>query len=349
MNNNRQIILGIETSCDDTSAAIVTSDGEILSNVVLSQVAEHQLYQGVVPEIASRAHMNYLEFAIEKALSDASITIDQVNIIASTGGPGLIGGVIVGTMFGKTLSSILSIPYISVNHLEGHALTVRLTDKIQFPYLLLLISGGHCQFISVKNIGEYKILGRTLDDAAGEAFDKLSKMLNLGYPGGPIIEQMAIKGNKNAFKLPKSMAGREGCDMSFSGLKTSVRKIILDEKEKLGILSESFIHDICASFQNIIAEILKDRMANAIKLYEQESSNKIFVISGGVAANKYLNLAIKEYLDNIDYKIFSPPLKLCTDNAAMIAWAGYENWSRGNISNLNFCPKARWSLEDIKS
>jgi len=333
--------LGIESSCDDTAASIVSSDREILSNIVLSQVKEHLPYKGVVPEIASRAHMNYLDFAIKQALLDANLSLDEISCIAATGGPGLIGGIIVGTMYGKAISSVTKKPYIAINHLEGHALTSRLVENIQYPYLLLLASGGHCQFIAVLSLGEYMLLGQTLDDAVGEAFDKVGKMLGFDYPGGPAIEKFAKNGDHKRFKFPKSMCDRKGCDMSFSGLKTAVRTLIIKEIENL---SKQTINDICASFQFTIAEILKYKLSEAIKLYEKIAQAKTIVISGGVAANQYIINELRNSLGGSDYKLFSPPMNLCTDNAAMIAWAGMERFLAGKFSNLDFCPKARWSL-----
>jgi len=337
-------ILGIESSCDDTAASIVSSNKEILSNVVLSQTKEHLPYKGVVPEIASRAHMNYLDFAIKQALKDANFSLDDIDCIAATGGPGLIGGVIVGTMYAKALASALSKKYIAVNHLEGHALTARLTNNVEYPYLLLLVSGGHCQFLAILGLGNYVLLGQTQDDALGEAFDKVAKMLGLDYPGGPIIEERAKNGDKLRFKLPKSMCDREGCDLSFSGLKTSVRLLI--EKEQKPV-SESFINDICASFQHTSTEILKYKISEAIKLYEKLADSKTVVISGGVAANRHIFSELQEFLGSRNYALFSPPINLCTDNAAMIAWAGAERFKAGLFSSLNFCPRPRWPLYEL--
>jgi len=234
-------ILGIETSCDETAAAIVTDTREILANIVRSQVEEHQVYGGVVPEIASRAHIDFLDGIIEQALDKAKLSLNEIDGIAVTAGPGLIGGLIVGLMEAKAIASALGKPFIAVNHLEGHALTARLTDDVQFPYLLLLVSGGHCQILNVSGVGQYQILGETLDDAVGESFDKLAKMLDLGLPGGPKVEQLALGGNAHAFELPNPLLGRKGCDFSFSGLKTAVKKIVDEGKHKP--------EDICATFQ----------------------------------------------------------------------------------------------------
>lgn len=345
-----KLALGIESSCDDTAIAIVREDKKILSNLISSQHQHHRIYNGVVPEIASRLHMDAMSSLISYALDEADIKLSDISLIAATGGPGLIGGVIVGTMFAKSISSVIQKPYIPINHLAGHALTARLISDVQFPYLLLLASGGHCQFIIAQSANKFKILGSTLDDAAGEAFDKVAKMLNLGYPGGPEVEKRALKG-KIRFNLPLSMCNRNGCDMSFSGLKTAVRNII--EKNKEQISNDHFINDLCASFQYTILEIFKYKMREAAKIYEQkyfpqaENCKKNIVVAGGVAANKYLISGLRELTLELGYDLYAPAPKLCTDNAAMIAWAGIEISKIQEIghTNLNFCPKARWSLE----
>lgn len=338
------IILGIESSCDDTGVAIVRSDKTILANIVVSQLKEHAPYQGVVPEIASRAHMQNIEDATHEALRQANLELKDIDAIAVTAGPGLIGGVIVGTMFAKGLVSVLKKPFIAVNHLEGHALTARLTSDVQFPYLLLLVSGGHCQFIAALGVGQYKILGSTLDDAVGEAFDKCAKLLGLGYPGGPAIEKLAKLGDPKTYKLPLSMTDRAGCDMSFSGLKTAVRKLV----ESQGDLTEKVIADICASFQYTVAEILAARLGNAIEMFlGYAGGHRSFVIAGGVAANLYLRERLEKVVAKKGFELTAPPVALCTDNAAMIAYAGLERLQLGLIDDLGFCPKARWSLEDL--
>lgn len=334
------IALGIESSCDDTAASVVTSDKIILSNIILSQTKEHSAYKGVVPEIASRAHMNYLEFAITEALKVANVTLEDIDCIAATGGPGLIGGVIVGTMFGKAIASVTKKPFIAVNHLEGHALTARLTSDLEFPYLLALLSGGHCQFLVALGVGEYVLLGQTLDDSLGEAFDKVAKMLGLDYPGGPIVESLAKQGDHLRHKFPRALCDRQGCDFSFSGLKTSVRQLIQNNEDNSG----GFVADVCASFQYTCLKILEYKIKEAIKLYEQIAKSKKLVIAGGVAANQYLISNIRNLLADLDYELVSPPINLCTDNAAMIAWAGIERFRRGETTSLDFCPKARWNL-----
>ena len=336
-------ILGIETSCDETAASVVDGNN-ILSNAIYSQTAEHLAYGGVVPEIASRAHIENIDNIVVQALTQAKTKLKDIDAIAVTAGPGLIGGVIVGLMYAKGLSAASGKPLICVNHLEGHALTCRLTDKVEFPYLLLLVSGGHCQFIICEALGKYKIIGQTLDDALGEAFDKTAKMLGLGYPGGPIVEKMAEAGDANRFKFKIPLYKQAGCDFSFSGLKTAV----LREVEALGNdINEQDKKDICASFQNIATQTILERLNNAVEIYLKNNSARRFVISGGVAANKHIGAAIKSFLAERQFEFYSPPLKLCTDNAAMIAWAGLERFKAGLTSNIDFVPKARWSLESL--
>lgn len=337
------LVLGIESSCDDTSAAIVTSDRKILSNIIINQNTEHAPYKGVVPEIAARAHLGNIEIAIRKALDEASINLNDIDAIAATTGPGLIGGVIVGTMVAKGLCMSLGKPFLAINHLEGHALTARLTNDIPFPYLLLLASGGHCQFIKVSSLGKYQILGQTLDDAVGESFDKVAKMLNLGYPGGPIIEKLAKLG-KVTFDFPRPMLGRSGCDMSFSGLKTAVRR----EIELASNIDDEFILNIAASFQTTVSNVLKNRASNAIFEFKKEFPNsKHFVLAGGVAANQFLRQELNILCVENNMVLTAPPMNLCTDNAAMIAWAGIERFQKGYISNLEVEPQSRWSLESL--
>jgi N6-L-threonylcarbamoyladenine synthase len=346
MVQGRMIVLGIESSCDETAAAVVTGNKEVLSNIVLSQLQVHRAYGGVVPEIAARAHLLHIESIVQKALEDAEISLEKIDGVAAAGGPGLIGGVIVGVMMAKGIAMGRNIPFIPINHLEAHALTARLTDDVSFPYLLLLISGGHCQFLIVEDVGNYTYLGGTIDDAIGECLDKTARLLGYNYPGGPIIEQLATKGNPNAFTLPKPLKRQVGCSFSFSGLKTAARKVILENNEH----SLAFKEDFCASFQKTIGEILTDRSKNALSMaLEKNSEINTLVVAGGVAANRYLRNCLMECAQARGVSLVAPPQALCTDNGAMIAWAGVEHLKKGLIGSLNFAPRPRWPLEDLKT
>jgi N6-L-threonylcarbamoyladenine synthase len=343
------IILGIETSCDETAAAVVTDERKILSNEVLSQIREHQPYGGIVPEIAARAHLNTIDTIVAHAMKTAGVKFSQLDAVCATGGPGLIGGVLVGVMTAKAIAAVGDIPFIGINHLEGHALTVRLTGdetgkEIEFPYLLLLVSGGHCQLLIVEGSGCYKRLGTTIDDALGEAFDKTAKMMGLGYPGGPMVEQYAFNGDPVRFDLPRPLKGRTGCDFSFSGLKTKVRQTI--ESLPPGPINEQDKSDICASFQNAVGDVLIDRCENAIDMFLNTHPNSThLVVSGGVAANQSVRGRLKALCKIRNLSFAAPPLALCTDNAAMIAWAGIERFKKGAIDNLAFRPRPRWPLD----
>ncbi len=336
-------VLGIESSCDETAAAIVTSGKEILSSVVLSQTEAHAPYGGVVPEIAARSHIEHIDHVITHALLQANCQWPDIDAVAATTGPGLIGGVIVGTMAGKAIASVLKKPFIAVNHLEGHALTARLTGDVEFPFLLMLMSGGHCQVLLVNGVGQYEKLGGTLDDAAGEAFDKTAKLLGLPFPGGPAVEKAAHAGDPHRFTFPIPLKGREGCNFSFSGLKTAVRIAALERKTSEGISSRN-VADICASFQYTVGEILMDRLNNALQLASGNEQCRTLVMAGGVAANQYLREKIKQKADEFGFTLMCPPLSLCTDNAAMIAWAGIEQLQLGKTSSLDTEPRARWPL-----
>lgn len=336
-------VLGIESSCDDTAVAVIDSDLNILSNIVISQNKEHELYKGVVPEIAARSHMHNLEAATNMALAQSGLVISEIDVIAATAGPGLIGGVIVGSMFAKAIASVLGKPFIAINHLEGHALTARLTDKVPYPYLLLLVSGGHCQYVVIKGLADYQIIGSTIDDAVGEAFDKVGKMLGLEFPGGPKIEELSKLGDPSRFDFPRPLINQKNCNMSFSGLKTAVRLKI----EELGLLKSQDISDISASFQKTVTEIIVKKTRIAISEYESISSGKNLVVSGGVAANSSIRKALLEVAISLGYNFVAPPIKLCTDNAAMIAFAGLERFKAGIINNVDFKPRARWSLDDL--
>lgn len=332
------VILGIETSCDETAAAIVRDDRAILSHVLVSQIHEHQPYGGVVPEKAARAHLDSLQPVIEQALRDAKVTLDDLDGIAVTGGPGLIGGVLVGVMTAKAIAAAKNLPFIAVNHLEGHALTGRLTHNLPFPYLLLLISGGHCQFLEVTGVGQYRLLGSTIDDAAGEAFDKVARIFGLDYPGGPALENLARCGDGKRFDLPRPLKGRPGCDFSFSGLKTAVRLVA----EKHTPLSSRDKADLAASFQEAVADCLEERAQKAFHMLQGPVRH--FVVAGGVAANMTLRTRLSTLCDAHGFIFTAPPLELCTDNAAMIAWAGIEKLRLGQQDDLDFIPRPRWPL-----
>ncbi len=330
------IVLGIESSCDETAVAVVRDDRKILSHIVLSQIEEHKCFGGVVPEIAARSHINHLDGVVLQALQNADLSFADIDGVAVTAGPGLIGGVIVGVMTAKAIASVHNKPFIAVNHLEGHALTTRLTDDVEFPFLLLLVSGGHCQILIVEGVGRYIKLGETMDDAVGEAFDKVAKMLGLEYASGAEVERVAKDGDENAFEFPIPLRHRKTMDFSFSGLKTAVRRIIEDNPNSQA--------DICASFQKTVAKILTKRMEQAIDIYSQKYDNKQMVIAGGVAANQYIKEKMQAMTDKHGFSLHCPPIKLCTDNGAMIAWAGLERLRLGMTNTLDFVPKARWEL-----
>jgi len=335
-------VLGIETSCDETAAAVVerSASGEatILSNVVRSQLEEHAPYGGVVPELAARSHVTYLDGIIAKAAEDAGVALADIDAIAATAGPGLIGGVLVGLTTGKALAASLGKPLIAVNHLEGHALTARLTDGVQFPYLMLLVSGGHSQFVLVRGVGDYERWGTTIDDALGEAFDKVAKLLGLGNPGGPHVERLALSGDPKRFRFPRPLLREKTLDFSFSGLKTAVRLAA----EEIAPLSEQDVADICASFQAAVAEIVRVRAGQAL---EKFGDGATLVVAGGVAANKAIGAALREAADAAGATLVIPPPKLCTDNGAMVAWAGAERLALGATDPLDFSAKARWPLD----
>jgi N6-L-threonylcarbamoyladenine synthase len=338
-------VLGLESSCDDTAAAIVDSKPSILSNIIITQYKEHHPFQGVVPEIAARSHLTNMKQALDECIQSANVSINNIDAVAATSGPGLISGIIVGSTYGKAIASVLNKPFIAINHLEGHALIAQLTDNIKFPYLLFLASGGHCQFLAVKNITQYILLGQTLDDAIGEAFDKIAKMMNLGFPGGPIIENLAKNGDPKRFHFPRPLLHKKNCNMSFSGLKTAVR-VQIQNMNKLNIQD---VYDVSASFQEAVCDVIIAKTQWAIKQYQQhcKGSNTI-VVSGGVASNVQIRTSLKYIANVYKYKFIAPPITLCTDNAAMIAFAGLLRFKKGIINGMDFKPRARWSLEELK-
>src|ERR1700761_6097673 len=342
------LVLGIETSCDETAAAVVSDTLPFIrSNIVFSQLAEHRPYGGIVPEIAARAHLDHLDGMITRALSEAGIGFGDLDAVAATGGPGLIGGVIVGVTEAKAIALARNLAFVAVNHLEGHALSARLIAPVDFPFLLLLVSGGHCQLQIVEGVGRYRRLGTTIDDAAGEAFDKGAKLLGLGYPGGPAIQKAAVSGDAKRFPLPRPMFGRPGCDFSFSGLKTALRLAV--EKimsEKQGTLAPQDQADLAASLQGAIVASLADRARNAIEVFPNDyPAGKTLVVAGGVAANSALRARLTDLASRAGLDCLAPPLSLCTDNGAMIAWAGMERLKAGIRDGFDFAPRPRWPLD----
>jgi len=339
------IIIGIETSCDETAVSILRDNGKnrpkILSNVVSSQFKVHKKFGGVVPDLAARAHLDKIDIMTKKALKISKVKLKDIDAVAATAGPGLIVCLSIGLNFAKALSLSLKKPFIAVNHLEGHALSPKLNFNVKYPYLLFLISGGHTQYLTVNNLGNYKRLGTTIDDALGEAFDKTAKLLGLGYPGGPMIEKLAKKGDENRFILPKPIINRGGSNLSFAGLKTAILRIkdfIKTDKDK---------QDLAASFQKTILNILNKKTKKAIEQYlEFYPKNRTLVVAGGVAANKQIRVTLKKLCKEKSFKIYFPDLKLCTDNAAMIALAGLERYKRKKYNKHNFEADPRWQLDN---
>lgn len=343
------LTLGIETSCDETAAAVVARDGDgrgrILSNVVLSQTDLHAVFGGVVPEIAARAHVEALDGLVRQALPEAGVALGDLDAVAATAGPGLIGGVLVGLTTAKALAFAAGKPLVAVNHLEGHALTARLTDGIGFPYLLLLVSGGHTQILRVDGVGRYTRLGTTIDDALGEAFDKTAKLLSLGYPGGPAVERMAADGDPARFALPRPMIRRPEPDFSFSGLKTALRQ----EARAAAPLSLKDVADLCAAFQAAVADVVADRVSVALDRFAAGLPSgvpPVLVVAGGVAANGAIRARLAGSVAAKGGRLIVPPPALCTDNAAMIAWAGAERFALGLVDGLDAPARARWPLDD---
>jgi N6-L-threonylcarbamoyladenine synthase len=342
-------VLGIETSCDETAAAVVRGvppgPGTILSNVVFGQAPAHRPYGGVVPEIAARAHVEVLDGVISHALDEAGLALADIDAVAATAGPGLIGGVMVGLVSAKALALAAGKPLIAVNHLEAHALSARLSEGLEFPFLLLLISGGHCQLLAAEGVGRYKLYGSTIDDAVGEAFDKTAKLLGLPYPGGPEIEALAHKGRPGKFALPRPMMGRDGADFSFSGLKTAVRQAV----QELGRPDDVAKASIAADFQAAVVDVLTDRVKSAMQRFrtEFENTDKLlrFVAAGGVASNAAIRASLQRLSHEHGFSVAVPPPHLCSDNGAMIAWAGVERLARGLRDPLESPPRARWPLQ----
>ena len=344
--SKKPLILGIESSCDETAASIISENDQgnpiVLSNIVSSQVDIHKEFGGVVPELAARSHMEKIDWIVQKAIDDSGVNINELDAVASTAGPGLIVCLSVGLSFGKAFAASLNKPFIAVNHLEGHALSPKLNSKLNYPYLLLLISGGHSQYLSVKDLGQYKRLGTTIDDAIGEAFDKTAKLLGIEFPGGPQIEVLAKKGDPNKYNLPKPIFNKGGCNLSFAGLKTAILKIA----KKIKTDQEKF--DLAASFQKTVIEILNKKTRIAFTEFEKQTNpkEKKFVVAGGVAANKDIRNMLVNLCKKENYEPIFPPIELCGDNAAMIAMVGLEKFKLKKFDNLDCPAKPRWPLDE---
>lgn len=343
-------MLGIETSCDETAAAVVVRDadgrGRVLSNVVRSQWEQHRAYGGVVPEIAARAHVECLDEIVGEAMRTAGVGFDELDGVAATAGPGLIGGLIVGLTTAKAIALAHDLPLMAVNHLEAHALTVGLTEGLSPPYLLLLVSGGHTQLIDVQGLGRYRRLGTTIDDALGEAFDKTAKLLGLGFPGGPAVEAAASRGDPERFRLPRPLAGRAEPSFSFAGLKTAVRQVA----SQVAPLSEQDVADIAASFEATAAATVVDRVRRAMRLVEEAAASRegrVLVVAGGVAANRRLRGVLGDAVAVAGWRLSVPPIALCTDNAAMVAWTGALRLDAGLVDALDCPARARWPLDPL--
>ena len=338
-----RVVLGIESSCDETAAAVVDSRRRIRANVILSQHAQHSPFRGVVPELAARSHAERLDLTVQEALHQAECPWEALDAVAATAGPGLLGGVLVGTVTAKCIALVHDLPYIAVNHLEAHALTPRLTDCLEFPYLALLVSGGHSQFVAVAGVGQHALLGTTRDDAAGEAFDKAARLLRLGFPGGPAIERAAHDGDPDRFPLPRPLAGQAGADMSFSGLKTALVHVVA--RQGASPLDDGTRADLAASFQKAIVETLADRLEQAVRAFRRlHAAGTVVVLAGGVAANQALRARLSEAAADQGMRLIAPPAHLCTDNAAMVAWVGLERLADGTVSALEEPSRARWPL-----
>jgi len=344
--SGKRAVLGIETSCDETAAAVLDLHGTILAETVISQFADHAPFGGVVPEIAARVHLRYLPSQVAHVMAQAGIGMQDLAGVAATTGPGLIGGLIVGCQFAKGLALAADIPFLSINHLEAHALTARLPSltggTADFPYLLLLLSGGHSQCITVRGVGRHERLGGTVDDAVGEAFDKVAKLLGLGWPGGPALERLAQSGDPNAYPLPRPMLRRPGCDFSFSGLKTAVAHLVAAG------LTDQARADLAASFQHAVTDVLADRATHAMRMIrERHPQADLLVIAGGVAANTAIRSALSQAAERQGFRLLAPPGRLCSDNAVMVAWAGIERLRLGLTDGMDVAPRPRWPLSDL--
>lgn len=340
-------VLGLETSCDETAASVVrlTPDGEatVLSSVVHSQIDDHAAYGGVVPEIAARSHVEMIGEVTRRAMAEAGLSYAGLDGVAATAGPGLVGGVMVGLSFGKAVALARDLPLIAVNHLEGHAVSARLGEKVDYPFLLLLVSGGHCQLLEVRGIGDMSRLGTTIDDAAGEAFDKIAKALGLGYPGGPALEKLAATGDGSRFDLPRALLGRKDCDFSFSGLKTAASRLAQTcetDQQKA---------DLADAVQSAIARQLGERSDRAMKAYAEDHDRRLFVVAGGVAANRTVRTTLETVASKNGFAFLAPPMAYCTDNAAMIALAGAERLQQGLTSDIDVAARPRWPLDEARA
>ena len=344
--SKKPLILGIESSCDETAASLITESKDgmpvVLSNIISSQIDIHKKFGGVVPELAARSHIEKIDWIVKKAINDGGKKIEDIDAVASTAGPGLIVCLSIGLSFGKALASSINKPFIAVNHLEGHALSPKLNSKLDYPYLLLLISGGHSQFLNVKGLGNYKRLGTTIDDALGEAFDKTAKLLGIEFPGGPKIEILAKNGNPNKYILPKPIFNKGGCNLSFAGLKTAILRISKDIK------TNQEKSDLAASFQKTVEEILYKKTKIAFDEFEKQNklNEKIFVVAGGVAANKNIRSMLKNLCKEKNYKDIFSPIEFCGDNAAMIAMVGLEKFKLNQFNGLDYPAKPRWPLDE---
>ena len=344
--SKKPLILGIESSCDETAASLITENEQgnpvVLSNIISSQVDVHKKFGGVVPELAARSHMEKIDWIVQKAIDDSGRKIEEIDAVASTAGPGLIVCLSVGLSFGKAFASALEKPFIAVNHLEGHALSPKLNSSLNYPYLLLLISGGHSQFLNVQGLGNYKRLGTTIDDALGEAFDKTAKLLGIEFPGGPQIEVLAKKGDPNKYDLPKPIFNKGGCNLSFAGLKTAILRI------SKNIKTEQERFDLAASFQKTVEEILYKKTKIAFADFEKQNKvkKKVFVVAGGVAANQNIRSMLTNLCIEENYQSIFPPIELCGDNAAMIAMVGLEKFKLKQFNDLDYPAKPRWPLDE---